>query len=134
MPTIPRLEARIREFANEIQSLIHEAITASVNDVLGGAPPAKRGPGRPRKSPPASKAPSTRSKGRRASADVANTVERVRDYIVANPGQGAEHIGPALGLSTKQLALPITKLLASKAITRKGVRRATRYFAGPTTK
>ncbi len=130
MPNMLRLEIRIREFANEIQALIHEAITASVNDVLGGAAPTKRGPGRPRKSPPATKAPSTRSNGRRAAEDVANTVERVRDYIVANPGQGAEHIGPALRLTTKQLALPITKLLASKAITRKGVRRATRYFAG----
>lgn len=51
--------------------------------------------------------------------------------MVANPGKGAEQICPALRVSTRELAMPMKKLLASKHITRKGMRRATRYFPGP---
>jgi predicted transcriptional regulator len=50
-------------------------------------------------------------------------------YIQANPGQRMEVIGAALGLPRHELALPIKKLLAEKKITRKGVKRATEYFA-----
>ena len=127
--TTAQIESRLRAFVDEIRALTRQELLDALTTF--GSAAAKRGPGRPRKTatPPA-KAPSDVG-GRRASAVVADTIERLRDRILAHPGQGAEHIGPALGLTTRQLALPITKLLASKHITRKGVRRATRYFPGP---
>lgn len=136
--TAAQIESRLRAFADEIRALTRQELMDAVNNVLGGAATAKRGPGRPRKAtpapvsrPPTAKKAPTTSGGRRASATVANTIERVLAHIVAHPGQGAEHIGPELRLTTRQLALPITKLLGSGHITRQGVRRATRYFPGP---
>jgi hypothetical protein len=47
--------------------------------------------------------------------------------IEANPGRRIEEIGKALGLPTKELALPVRQLLALKVITKKGKKRATTY-------
>jgi hypothetical protein len=60
---------------------------------------------------------------------LAAIVEAVGGYIQANPGQGVEKIGAALKLSTPEMALPIRKLLADRLITRKGQKRATKYYA-----
>lgn len=138
--TATRIESRLRAFADEIRALTRQEVLDAVNNVLGA--PAKRGPGRPPKTStprtattPVSKTPRASGRrttgGRRAPAEVAKTIERVRDYIIANPGKGAEQICPALGITTRELALPMKKLLGSKHISRKGVRRATRYFPGP---
>ena len=53
---------------------------------------------------------------------------QVGNHIKSNPGQGVEQIAKALGTSTKELTLPIRKLLGDKKITSKGQKRATRYF------
>ncbi|MFO0759505.1 MAG: hypothetical protein U0359_23640 [Byssovorax sp.] len=53
--------------------------------------------------------------------------EQVFNHIKSNPNQGVEQIAKALGTSTKELTLPIRKLLADKKITSKGQKRATRY-------
>ena len=140
--TASQIESRVRAFADEIRALTRQELIDALTDVLAGAAPAKRGPGRPPKTstprtatasaPPSRRASRRRTTGgRRAPAEVAKTIERVRDYVVANPGKGAEQICPALGVTTRELAMPMKKLLASKHITRKGVRRATRYFPGP---
>lgn len=134
--TTAQIETRIREFVDKMHLLIRQVAIDAVASVSGGIAPPRRGPGRP---PQASSVRATTAPsklrhavgGRRPSAVVAKTIGRVRDYIVANPGKGAEQIAPALRVTTAQLALPIKKLLASKHITRKGVRRATRYFPGP---
>lgn len=54
--------------------------------------------------------------------------EQLVAHIVANPGQRIEQIKVALGADTKDLALPIKKLLAAKTIRSEGTRRATKYF------
>jgi hypothetical protein len=46
-------------------------------------------------------------------------------------GLGVENIGTKLNMLTKDLALPIRKLLGEKMLKSKGQKRATRYFAGP---
>jgi hypothetical protein len=56
--------------------------------------------------------------------------ELIELHIRQNPGQGAEQIGKAVGLSTKDMALPIRKLLAARSIRTEGQRRGTKYFAG----
>jgi predicted transcriptional regulator len=54
--------------------------------------------------------------------------EQVFNHIKTNAGQGVEQIAKALGTTTKELTLPIRKLLAEKKVTSKGQKRATRYF------
>jgi predicted transcriptional regulator len=59
--------------------------------------------------------------------DLAALVERLFDFIKANPGRRVEQIKEALGLKTSALTLPIRKLIAAKRITAMGLRRATTY-------
>ncbi len=51
--------------------------------------------------------------------------EQVGNHIKSNPGQGVEQIAKALSTTTKELTLPIRKLLGDKKITSKGQKRAT---------
>lgn len=65
---------------------------------------------------------------KRSPEDLAATVKAVGEYIADHPGQGVEQIKVALGKQTSELMLPIQKLLSSRVITRKGQKRATKYF------
>ena len=56
-------------------------------------------------------------------------MERVRLHILNNPGQRMEQINKALGTTTKDLQLPIRKLMSDSRIYSKGSRRVTLYFA-----
>lgn len=128
------LRSRIDAFVEELTSLVKQAALESVSAALGsGAVAAKRGPGRPKGSTAAPKAAPAARRGRpgkRTPEEVAKMGETVAEYVKANPGQGVEGIGKALGLATKELQLPILRLLETKAITSKGQRRGTKYFPG----
>jgi predicted transcriptional regulator len=58
------------------------------------------------------------------------SLRAVHAAIKAKPGSSVEQLGKSLGMQTKQLALPIRKLLAAKQVKTKGQRRGTRYFVG----
>jgi hypothetical protein len=90
-------------------------------------------PGRPAKAVSASAASAAAAAKRRAGEKrspvlLAQVTEQVGNHIKSNPGQGVEQIAKALSTTTKELTLPIRKLLADKKITSKGQKRATRYF------
>ena len=68
--------------------------------------------------------------GRRSADQIDATCEALLAAIASSPGQRIEQIGSAIGMRTKDLALPIRKLLAQKQIRTEGQRRATRYFPG----
>jgi predicted transcriptional regulator len=55
---------------------------------------------------------------------------KVASFVKAHPGLRIELINKELGTATKELALPIRKLLADRVITSKGEKRATMYFPG----
>jgi hypothetical protein len=130
------LRARIDAFVSEISSLVRisalEAVQEALGSSLGAASsaragaPAKRGPGRP---PKAAGAVARRKGGKRKPEDVLETASAVLSYIKANPGQRLEEIGKGVGSPTKELKLPIQKLFEQKAISTKGVKRGTKYFA-----
>jgi len=129
------LRARIEAFTNELSTLVRQAALEAVSQALGGmvATPAKRGPRGPAKSAGAAPAakPAAR-KGKRAKRtpeDVEKMGEAVVAYVAKNPGQSVEQIGKALGASTKDLALPIIRMIEAKKLKTKGQRRGTRYFA-----
>jgi len=67
---------------------------------------------------------------KRTSADLEALSERFASYVKSNPGLRIEQINKQLGTTTKDLALPIRKLLADKVISAKGQKRSTTYFPG----
>jgi hypothetical protein len=56
------------------------------------------------------------------------TTEKLLAHIRKNPGERIEPIGKALGIATKDLTLPVRKLIESKRVKTRGQRRATTYF------
>ena len=51
-------------------------------------------------------------------------------FVKSHPGLRIEQINKELGTTTKDLALPIRKLIAEGRITAKGQKRSTSYFPG----
>jgi DNA-binding NtrC family response regulator len=144
------LKHRVDAFVNELSDLVRQAALEAVASALkkGETHAPARRPGRPPKAethevkvpakrgrPAKSAAPSTpvashkRKAGEKRSPQLlAQVTEQVYNHIKSNPGQGVEQIAKALATSTKELTLPIRKLLGEKKITSKGQKRATRYF------
>ena len=71
-----------------------------------------------------------RGKGiKRTSADLDRIGERLMAYVADNPGLRIEQINKSLGTSTRDLQLPIRKLIADGRLKTKGHKRSTQYFA-----
>jgi len=79
-----------------------------------------RGPGRP----PGPGAP------KRTKEDLRQLETRFASCVQAHPGMRVEQINERLGTTTRELALPIRRLIADGQITAQGRNRATRYFPG----
>src|SRR5690606_19651731 len=67
---------------------------------------------------------------KRSSEELDKLAESFATFVKENPGLRIEQINKQLGTTTKDLALPIRKLLAEGAIHAKGQKRSTTYFAG----
>ncbi|HEY0193452.1 MAG TPA: hypothetical protein VGC42_20185 [Kofleriaceae bacterium] len=67
---------------------------------------------------------------KRTSADLDALSERFSTFVRTNPGMRIEQINKELGTTTKDLALPIRKLISEGAVTAKGQKRSTTYFPG----
>jgi len=67
---------------------------------------------------------------KRTQEDLEALSTQLASFVKANPGLRIEQINKELGTSTKDLALPIRKLLADSVITSKGQKRSTAYFPG----
>ena len=67
---------------------------------------------------------------KRTSADLEALSERFASFVKANPGLRIEQINKQLGTTTKDLALPIRKLISEGVISAKGQKRSTTYFPG----
>src|SRR5689334_13380155 len=73
-----------------------------------------------------------RGRGRgakRTSDELDQLADAFVEFVTKNPGLRIEQINKQLGTSTKDLALPIRKLLAEGAVKTKGAKRSTTYFA-----
>lgn len=66
---------------------------------------------------------------KRTSDDLDQISEKFVAFVAKNPGLRIEQINKQLGTTTKELALPIRKMLAEKKIKAKGKKRSTTYFA-----
>ena len=123
-----QIRDRIQAFAAELEALVRTAALDAVASSLGGASPTKTAaPGRAGMAAP-KRATSRKKGGKRDPKAIAALVGRVAEYVKQHPGKGVEAIAAGLKLPTRELTLPITKLLGSKTITKKGQKRATKYF------
>jgi predicted HTH transcriptional regulator len=69
-----------------------------------------------------------RGKGnKRTSDELEDLSDKFVDFVKENPGMRIEQINKQLGTSTKDLALPIRKLLAEGVLKAKGQKRSTTY-------
>jgi hypothetical protein len=65
---------------------------------------------------------------KRTPADLEAMSEKFTAFVKTHPGLRIEQINKQMGTTTRDLALPIRKLLAADIITVKGHRRSTTYF------
>ena len=120
----------VNEFVAQVSALARQAAMETLQGALGGA---FAGGGVRRGRPPAVAAlgGGRRPKGAKRPADeIERTKERLYEFIKGNPGQRVEQINKALGTTTKDLTLPLKKLIADKAVKTEGEKRATAYFPG----
>ncbi len=71
---------------------------------------------------------------KRTSDELDNLAEAFHSFVAKHPGLRIEQINKQLNTTTKDLALPIRKLIADGALKTKGEKRSTTYFAGESKK
>lgn len=122
-----RIRSKIETFTSEIAALVREDALRQVTEAIGAA----RGTATARRKDTVAKV--TRSKKprgeKRTASDLAVTADHVLQWIRGNPGQGVEHIAKGIAIDSRDLKLPIKKLLADGVIKTKGQRRGTKYTA-----
>src|SRR5450432_3065356 len=126
-----RIRSRVEAFAEELSALIRDSAMETVRDALGGSGAPRRGARAGRGgSSPAPVRGGRREKGqKRDPGEIERLTGRLLDYVKSNTGQRIEQIAAGMGTATKELNLPVKKLIAQKSVRTKGQKRATQYFA-----
>jgi hypothetical protein len=113
------INERIDAFVAEITELAKQAALETLAGGLAGG--GRRGGDKV--------APRVRRKsGKRSPEEIAETADQLLAYIRENPGQRMEAIAKALDSTTKDLTLPIKKLLQQGHVRVEGQKRATSYY------
>ncbi|MCE9593007.1 MAG: hypothetical protein K8S98_02335 [Planctomycetes bacterium] len=124
------IRAKIDAFLTDIQALTRAAALEAIHSALsGGATPARRGVGRVAR-PAAPVVRRIAKRAKRTTEDVAATGARILAFVKSNAGCSVEQIREGLGLSKKDVALPIVRLKAERKLKTTGQKRGTKYFAG----
>jgi predicted HTH transcriptional regulator len=124
----------VQGFVAQITDLARRAALDTLESAFGGK--AARNQGTPIAAAPTISgiARAGRPRGgrgaKRTAADLEALSEKFAAFVKANPGLRIEQINKELGTTTKDLALPIRKLVADKVISAKGQKRSTTYFPG----
>jgi len=122
------IRQRVEDFVQDMTELVRQAALESVSAALGTSPAAgsaSRGRG-PKRS---SAGFATKQGGKRTARELEQQGTALVSLIRQTPGIRADQLAKALGVMTRDLALPIKKLLAGKTISKKGQKRATAYYA-----
>jgi hypothetical protein len=122
-----KIRGMLEAFAGDLAGLIRESAMQSVRDALGGEGEAPRG----RRGARASAAPVGRRlpKGaKRPPDEIVKLTSRLLEYVKGHKGERIEQIAKGMGVSTRELNLPVKKLISNKSIRTRGQKRATQYF------
>ena len=113
----------VADFVNQITELARAAARDMIDEALGkGGKVSLAGFGRGR-------GRGSRG-GKRTSNELDELADKFHSFVGKHPGMRIEQINKQLGTTTKDLALPIRKLIADGALKTKGAKRSTTYFAG----
>ena len=125
-----------KDFTAAIVATIRSSSLAEILDVnFARATPIPRGPGRPRGSVSTGAATAespTRRPGRplgTTTPDTEATVELVVKYLRSHPGSAGEEARKTLGLVKHTWNARVSRAIEEGKVTKKGDRRATRYWA-----
>jgi hypothetical protein len=122
----------VQSFVTQISELARRAALDTLESAFTGH--GGRGGARVLASATLGAAPVGRPRGGRGAKRTAEDLEalsaKFASFVKAHPGLRIEQINKELGTTTKDLALPIRKLVAEKAISTKGNKRSTTYFPG----
>jgi hypothetical protein len=111
----------VSDFVAQITELARAAARDMIDQALGKGGRGALGGGRGR----------GRGRGaKRSSDELEQMAEAFHAYVAKHPGLRIEQINKDLGTTTKDLALPIRKLISDGSIKTKGTKRSTTYFAG----
>jgi hypothetical protein len=106
----------VSDFVSQITELARRAAIDTLESALGS-----KGGSRGRIS---------RGRGaKRSSGELDKLSEQFHAFVGKHPGLRIEQINKQLGTTTKDLALPIRKLISDGEIKTKGAKRSTTYFA-----
>jgi hypothetical protein len=114
------INERIDAFVAEITELAKQA---ALETLAGGLSSGRRGGDKGLSSTRV-----RRKSGKRSPEEIAETADQLLGYIRENPGQRMEAIAKALDSTTKDLTLPIKKLLSQGHVRVEGQKRATSYY------
>lgn len=116
---MPNHSNAVLSLLSEFATKIELTVRADILESLGGA----------KASPKFSRAIKVGgSKGaKRDPQAIEALTEVLHKYVARHPGERIEKISVGLGISTRELRLPMTKLLATKAVKTRGQKRATTY-------
>jgi hypothetical protein len=124
----------VEEFVGQVTSVARQAAMDTLTSALGAAGGAAR---RRAAEPVAVSAAAPKSSGgrrpkgaKRPQNEIEKTKERVQDFIHRNPGLRIEQINKELGTNTRDLSLPLKKLISEGTIRTEGEKRSTHYFPG----
>lgn len=124
-----QISQRVHAFVSEIAELARQQALETLSHALAAGTGASSTNGSAvRRGPRGPYLGRDTSGGRRSPSELAHACELLHAEIQAHPGLRMEQIGAALGAPTRELTLPIRKLLRDKKIRTEGQRRATRYF------
>lgn len=118
-----RVRDLIEEFASKLESILKDDVRRALATVgLGIAG------GQPARANGHNDAPSKGAKRDRSELQALS--DRFIAFVGKNPGLRIEQINRDLGTTTKDLALPIRKLIADGRLRTSGHKRSTTYFLG----
>lgn len=116
----PKLQEQFEQLVEAIRSEAREEMLARLN---GEPLPAVN-----RKAAPRASAPRPRPKGaKRDASDIEALTNSILSYVRKNPGQRSEQIAAGINVTTKDLVLPVKKLITSKQLKTQGQKRGTTY-------
>jgi hypothetical protein len=132
----PKIQSIVTQFVQDLTEAIQEEGAAAFRAAIAGDHQIGNGMralggqvGNGRRKPGPKPKTATRAKGaKRDPQEIEAQTKTLLAAIKKTPGSRIEEISRSVGISTKDLALPVAKLFDMKAIKTTGQRRATKYF------
>lgn len=123
------IQRLVEEFVGQLTVLWRRAATEALTGVdMGGGGRARRAGGGG--GGVATSSGSRRKGEKRTAEELDELQDRFLEFVRANPGLRIEQINKQLGTSTKDLQLPIRKMISDGVLKAKGEKRSTTYTAG----